>query len=341
MLNLVYILVSMYVKLNCFVTITTQEGKTIKFDAVNNVEINKSIDRIESIAKIKIPTSARMQFEGTDLTESVQTEKVFKRGDKINIQLGYDDRLQEEFDGFVYKLNLATPLEIECEGHEYLLRDDLPTKTFATTNLREVLQYIIDGKDIKLDGDIPTVNMVNYVIPAKLTRLEALQQVKERYGLTIFFNKNILYAGLDFVKYKGNVVYSLGVNTPKVDELRFQYAEDVKLKVKAIQINKDNTKYEAEIGDKNGEQRTLYFFTAKGIEDLKKLAETEINKYKYTGYTGKITAFLEPYAAPGMVADIRDIKYAERGGKYEIRSVVVTFGTSGARRQVEIGKTVS
>jgi hypothetical protein len=329
------------VKLNCLVNITTQKGKTIKFDAVNNVEIEKSIDKIGTLAKIKIPTSARLKYEDSDTTESVQTEKIFKKGDKINIQLGYDDRLQEEFDGFIYKINYTTPLEIECEGHEFLLREDLPTKTFSSTNLKEVLQYIVKDKKITLDGDIPTVNMVNYVIPANLTRLDALQQVKERYGLTIFFVNDTLYAGLDFVKYKGNVIYSLGINTPRVDELKFQYADDVKLKVKAIQINKNNTKLEAEIGDRNGEQRTLYFYTAKSIEDLKKLAEAEIQKYKYTGYTGKITAFLEPYSAPGMVAEIRDIKYTERSGKYEIRSVVVTFGTSGARRQVEIGKTVS
>jgi hypothetical protein len=331
----------MYVKLNCFVTIATQDGKTIKFDAVNNIEIEKSIDKISSLAKIKIPTSARLKYEDPDKTESIQTEKMFKKGDKINIQLGYDDRLQEEYDGFIYKINYTTPLEIECEGHEFLLRDELPTKTFPSTTLKEVLQYIIKDKKITLDGDIPAVNMVNYVIPAKLTRLDALQQVKERYGLTIFFVNNTLYAGLDFVKYKGTVVYSLGVNTPKVDELKFQYADDVKLKVKAIQINKNNTKLEAEIGDKNGEQRTLYFYTAKSTEDLKKLAENEMQKYKYTGYTGKITAFLEPYVTCGMVAEIRDIKYKERSGKYEIRSVFTTFGTSGARRQVEIGKTVS
>ena len=203
------------------------------------------------------------------------------------------------------------------------------------------MQYIIKDKKISLDGDIPTVNMINYVIPAKLTRLDALQQVKERYGLTIFFVNNILYAGLDFVKYKGNVIYSLGINTPKTDELKYQLADDIKLKVKAIQINKNNTKLEAEIGDKNGEQRTLYFYTAKSVADLKKLAENEIKKYKYTGYTGKITTFLEPYAACGMVAEIRDINYTERSGKYEIRSVKVDFGISGARRQVEIGKTVS
>jgi len=341
MLNLVYILISMYVKLNCLVTINTQDNKTVRFDAVHQCEIEKSIDKIGSSVKIKIPTSARLVNNLENRTETAQTAKVFKRGDKINIQLGYDDNLKEEFNGFIYKINLTTPLEIECEGYEFLLRDNVPQKTFASTNLIEVVKYIVEGKEIDLDGEIPDIKMTNYVIPANLTRLEALQQIKERYGVTIYFVNNKIVAGLDFIKYFGSVKYSLGENTPKSDELKYQYADDVKLKVKAIQINKDNTKIEAEVGDKNGQHRTLYFYNAKSKQELEKLAMAEMQKWKFSGYTGKITTFLEPYSMPGMTAEIIDRVYSERDGKYEIRSVKVDFGTSGARRMVEIGKTVS
>ena len=330
--------------MNCKFIIDKPDGRRIQFDAVNNVTIEKSIDKIDSLAKIRIPTSARLI--SSDNSELAQTAKTFGRGDKITVYLGYDADLRKEFEGFIYKINLTTPLEIECEGYEFLLRGNVPTKTFASTNLKSLLRYIVgdellNSKQIVIDERVPDVNMVNYVVPANLTRKDALQQIKERYGLTIFFNDNILYTGLDFVRYEGNAIYSLGVNTPKADELRYQYAEDVKVKVKAVQVNKDNTKLEAEIGDKDGAVRTLFFYTAKNIEDLKKLAETEIKKYKYTGYAGKITTFLQPFALPGMVAEIRDIKYAERQGKYEIRSTQVSFGTGGGRRVVEIGKTVS
>ena len=334
----------MYVKLKCLFTITTQGGKTIKFTAVNAVEIEKSIDKIGSTAKIKIPTSARLIYKDNTRTDSVQVAKYFNKGDKINIQLGYDDRMNEEFEGFISNLNLTTPLEIECSGYEYLLRDNIPTKTFADTNLMDLLCYIteLEGNDtIILDADIPAVEMKNYVIPANLTRFAALQQIKERYGLTLYFLKNTLYAGLDFIKYQGNVKYSLGYNTPKADELKYQIADDVKLKIKATQINKDNTRFETETGDATGEQRTLFFYTAKTKEDLVKLAEAEIKKYKFDGYVGKITTLLEPFAMPGMTAEIISEKYEERAGKYEIRAVVTSFSTSGAKRSVEIGKTVS
>jgi len=331
----------MYVKNRCHITITTVAGETIKFDAVNSIEIDRSIDKIGSTATVKIPTSARLVYSDERPSVSVQTAKVFNRGDKVNIMLGYDNRMNDEFEGFIYRINFTSPLEIECIGYEFMLKDSLTTKTFPTTSLKDVLNYIIQGKKLTIDAQVPDVNMVNYIIPAGITGLEALQQLKERYGFTMYFLKDILYVGLDFIKYQGNVKYSLGVNTPRADELKYQYAEDVKLKVKAIQINKDNTRLEAEIGDKDGEQRTLYFYNASSKSDLERMATAELQKYKYTGYTGKITTFLEPFVIPGMVADITDIKYGERGGKYEVRSVVTNFGTGGARRTVEIGKTVS
>jgi hypothetical protein len=330
----------MYVKLNCLFVIYTKDGDTIRFDAVNSVDTDRSLDKICSTAKFKIPTSSRLVRSKNEF-ESVQTSKVFGRGDKIYIQLGYDDRMYEEFEGFISKVNFTQPLEIECQGYEFLLNDTIPTKTYKSTNLKEVLSYIIHNTDIRLDGNIPEVNMQNYVIPANLKRIDALQQLKERYGLTVYFLKNVLFAGLDFQKYLGTVKYSLGINTPKADELKYQTADEVKLKIKAIQINKDNSKIEAEFGDKEGEQRTLYFYTAKDKKDLEKLAFSEMKKYKYDGFVGKLTTFLEPYSTPGMVAQIIDERYPERSGKYEIRSVTVSFGTSGARRIVEIGKTVS
>lgn len=331
----------MYVKLNCKITVTTLSGKLIKFTSLNDCVIDKSIDKLFTTCKIKLPTSARLK--SITGNSNIDTAAAFAKGDKINVQLGYNDRLNEEFEGFIDKINLTTPLEIECEGYEFHLRDSLQTKTFATTNLKELLNYILAGvNQIMIDTKaIPNIKMVNYIIPANCKRIDALQQLKENYGLTIYFIKDVLYAGLDFVKYLGTVKYSLGVNTPRVNELKYQTAADTKLRIKAIQINKDNTKFEAETGDSSGETRTLYFYTAKNKEDLIKLAQAEIIKYKFDGFTGKLTSMLEPYSHPGMVAKIADIKYPERSGNYEIRSVTTSFGTSGAKRTVEIGKVVS
>ena len=133
------------------------------------------------------------------------------------------------------------------------------------------------------------------------------------------------------------VKYRLRYNVIKDDELKYQLAEDVRLKVKAVCYYKDGTKIEGEIGEEGGETKTLYYYDVKDAGELKALAREELERYRFDGYRGRIETFLAPYALPGMVAQLDDPVYRERGGNYYIESTEVTFGTGGARRKIEIG----
>lgn len=63
--------------------------------------------------------------------------------------------------------------------------------------------------------------------------------------------------------------YVLRENVISDDELKYQLAEDVKLKVKAVCYYKDGTKIEGELGEDGGETRTFYYY------DVEDAAETE------------------------------------------------------------------
>ncbi|SBV95264.1 conserved hypothetical protein [uncultured Dysgonomonas sp.] len=325
----------MYVKLQGHIEIHRQDRRKLSFDAFNSVEIEKDIFNIKSSCKIKIPISSRLEHKATGQTESVQTAKQFSRGDKIHISLGYSGRLYKEFTGFIYRLNYKTPLEIECEGYEYQLRRPCETKTWASTSMKEVLEFLIKGTDIKLSEDVPEIKFPKFIIPANMTRLEALQMVKDKYGVAIFFIDNLLYAGLAYTLDRGTVKYKLGWNTIKDDSLKYRNADDVSLKIKAVWIKPDNTKLEAQVGDPSGSLRTLFFYNVSSKAELEKLGKEEIKKYKYSGYEGKITTFLEPFAQPGMKGELSDPKYSERDGTYYITKVNVKADTSGGRRTVE------
>lgn len=326
----------MYVKLRGKVEITRTDGKILSFTSFSEIEIEKDIFKINSSCKIRIPTSARLVYKDKQAFESVQTANQFNRGDKIKVWLGYDDDLRLEYEGFIYRLNYKTPLEMECEGFEFLLRSPCETKTWGKTDIKEVLGYIIKGTEIQLNSNIPDISFDKYIIPANMNKLEALQVLKEKYGITMFFMGNELYAGLAYVIDKGTVKYRLGYNTIKDDELKYRNSDDVSLKVKATWIKPDNTKLEVEVGDPKGSQRTLFFYNVSSEAELKKLATEEIKKYKYSGYEGKITTFLQPFAMPGMKAQIDDPKYDERKGTYYISKVNVKAGRSGGRRTIEI-----
>jgi hypothetical protein len=324
-----------YFKLRGRIEITKKDGKRIVFNAFNEIDIERDIFKINSSCKIKIPTSAHLVYNDKKAFESVQSAKQFERGDKVNVWLGYDDDLRLEYEGFISRINYKTPLEIECEGYEFLLRSPCETKTWSKTTMKEVLQYIIKSTEITLSELVPDVSFTKFIIPANMTRLEALQMVKENYGMTIYFTGSELYAGLAYIVDKGTVKYRLGWNTIKDDELKYRNADDVSLKIKAVWIKPDNTKIEAEVGDPKGSVRTLFFYNVESKEALKKLAAEEIKKYKYSGYEGKITTFLQPFAEPGMKGELSDPKYREREGTYYITKTIVKAGMSGGRRTVE------
>ena len=328
----------MIVSLNCKIAIERKsDNALLTFTSLNNCEIEKSIYQLGTTAKIKIPASARLRQSGTLATDSVQVGKQFARGDKVTIQLGYNNDLRTEFTGFIYRINFTTPLEIECEGYEFMLRSNYEAKTYKSTNLKEVVAYLLDGTGVKISQDLPKINYTNFILPAAKSRLEMMQEIKDKYGLTAYFIDDLLYIGLAYTPDFGMVKYAIGINTIKDNELKYRYGADVRLKVKAICIKKDNTRIEAEIGDKDGQIRTLYFYDITSKEELNKLAIQEIEKYKYDGYEGKITAFLQPFAQPGMRADLSDPIYSEKSGVFYITGSKVTFGRNGARRIVEIG----
>lgn len=326
----------MYVKIRANIVITrASDGKTIRFSGFSSIEAVHDIFKINSSAKISIPLSARLNYKDTRKPESVQTANVFSRGDKVEIWLGYDDDLKLEFTGFIKRVNFTKPLEIECEGFEYLLREAVKSKSWKSVSLTEVLQYIIEGTGIALRSDIPEMTFDKFVIGANLTRLEALQQVKEQYGLTVTLWNNEMYAGLAYTRKLATVKYRLGENTIKDNELKYRIADDVKLKVKAVWVRPDNTKVEVEVGDSAGSQRTLFFYNVSSEDELKRIAAEEVQKYRYSGYEGKITTFLQPFALPFMAGEIEDVKYPERSGTYYITKTTVKADSGGARRTVE------
>ena len=92
-----------------------------------------------------------------------------------------------------------------------------------------------------------------------------------------------------------------------------------------------------EIGDKDGEKKEYKTSIVSDKKILKEMAEEALKKLKIVGLTGSITSFLIPFATRGMVAKIIDNEHPNQAGNYFIKSVVTTYGISGARRKVEIG----
>jgi hypothetical protein len=308
---------------------------SVSFTSVNEVKITRSIHSVGDTATITVPLSARLRQSNQETR--IESAKQFNRGDKVEISLGYNGKLWSEFVGFVKQLNYKRPLEIECEDWIFPLRNVSIQNSWKSISLKDLLSYVAGKAGFKVLDGVPDITIEKFSSPDK-TALWILQEIKDKYGLTLYFtSNNELYCGLLYGKNGATVRYNFDLNVIDAGDLKWIDENDIKLKVKAVSFEKSGKRLEATVGDNNGEVRTLNFYDVQDKTQLEKLARAEIEKYKYTGYRGSIKTFLEPYSEPCMTADITDPRFTERSGKYYIEAVETTFGQTGAKRKVEIG----
>ncbi len=306
------------------------------FNSVHNVVVKRSTYQINATATIKVPVTAVLKQEGKEATK-IETAQQVNVGDPVTIQLGYDGNLRDEFKGFVKRLNYTVPLEIECEDYYWKLRYINIKKSYPQTTVKQLLNDVLSGTGASVHPASIDLGLKNTVINNK-TGAWVLEKLKSDYGLTVFFTLDgKLFAGKAY-EVKGNTVkYQLRWNVLKDDDLKYYRAEDYKLKIEAKTYDRDGSKLEATVGTTGGEVKTLWFYNVTDKDQLKTLAEQELQRRSFDGYRGKIETFLIPFAEPGMIAQISDPLYKVYGGNYYIESTEVKFGMSGARRKVELG----
>jgi hypothetical protein len=319
----------------------TINGKLFK--RVNEVQVESSAKLIEDTCTIKIPATARL-VRGGKLETAVETAKFFKPGDDVIVKLGYDGKLRTEFVGYVKSIKPGTPVEIVCEDAIYLLRRKNLKKAFKQVTLKTLLDYVVEGTGIKISKNIPDVKFDVFYF-RDTSAAYALQKLKEEYGLLIYFiSPKVLHASLAYHNDQKEVKYAVGRNSNLVgDSLEWQEEDDVNVRIKAVYIRKDNTKitrFYPEKENHEGELKTIFVYNLGNIKDLEVRAKQESLKYRYTGYKGSLESFLVPNVERGNVANIVNEVFPEKSGKYIVDKVTTTYGTSGARRKVEIGLKV-
>jgi len=324
--------------------ITMGEYSMVK---AHEVKIEKSIYSYVDTALIKLPITAIIKESGI-ASYTQDTAKQFKEGDKITIKLGYNGVLKNEFDGFIVRINIASPLEIQCEGYSYQLRKNNYSKNFYKTTLLDILQFLIKGTDIILDvANIPHFPIDKLII-FKKSGTDVLMMIKELSFETIkiYFTRNLLTAGLRDLKIKGDVEYRIGWNTINEDKLSKREAGNDVFIVNFTGLKNDGSMVKATTTSKIStsqisENKHLYKnFSSHQITDyssLKLMSDAENSKLSYNGYEGKLLCFGVPYCEPGYRAILKDDKYEERGGNYLVVTTEVVYGMNGFRRTVEIG----
>lgn len=334
-----------------------------KFIGIKPIEVRlrKSLYEYIDKAIIKVPITARIIQSGKIVTQSTESAKQFSEGDKVLIKLGYNGRLYTEFEGFISRVNFTSPVELECEGYSYILKKRTYKRTFVKSQLIDILRYLVQDTEIVLDEkNIPSF-VIDKLILQEHSGTEVLELIKKLSHDTIQanFSGNVLYAGLVLLDIRKrvntipDVKYRLGWNVVKDDNLKLREAKNQNVTVKFLGIQKNGEIAEAEEGyilspqkktvktvgkaGTDGETKVVKTYTVTDKDALQKMAQEMSNKLSYTGYEGKITAFLQPFGKPGDRCELEDQRYKERSGSYLVESTEVVYSTGGARRSVNIG----
>ena len=301
-------------------------GNYIFRNQVNAVGIKTGRKHFGDKATIKLPNIKGL------------LEKTIKTNDPVLIKLGYDGENFQEFTGYVSEVSPKIPLEISCEDEMYQLRrQEIKSASWESISLKKLIDYIVPGANINChDITLSPFRIDNDV----RSRAEALQKIKDEFGLDVYYRGNQLYVGLAYQEKVGEVNFHFQKNAIMGD-LFFKRKEDLRLRIKAISFDRNNKKTQVEVGDKNGEIHTLHFYN-KSAAELKKLALEKINLMKYDGYRGSFKSKGVPRATHGMIANLDDDKYPERKGSYFIDEIESTYNSSdGFSRKITLGRKAS
>lgn len=306
-------------------------SKTWEFDKVAGVEITRDMETLTDLCVLRLPKKVKWQGEqGNPL----------KRGDEVTVRLGYDDNLQIAFRGFITTVGFKAPIEVTCEDYMFKLKS-IPAKkkAYKSATISQILKDQELGFTIKVMGE---QNIGQYRVTAE-TVTALLGHLKDKGSVRTFFRDEngemVLYSGVIFDKDKTHKqVFCTGINIIDDSQLKVQNAADIKIKVKAISLMPDNKRKRIEVGDTDGETRTLHTFN-KNEKELKAWAEQELKRLKRDGLTGSFTTF------GGQLLDKLDniaIKIdGKKMGVYQVQKNVIKYDTGGFRQEITIGARVA
>ena len=304
----------------------------VRLKYVNAVSISSTWKKMTDTCSIKLPRSIKL---GDDLLTNILSV-----GDEVTVKMGYNGNLREEFKGYLTRISSTTPVELHCEDEMWQLKKGSYTKAWNNATLDDVLKYV-GVSSYKTFGTITLGKFtINKATPAKV-----LEEIGKTYGLKSFFRQGTLIVGKVYDEAAPEHSYHFQKNVIS-NTLEYRDSKDVLVKVKAISIMPDGKKIEKELGDPDGQERTLHFY-ALSASELEKAAKLEFAKLKYDGYRGTMKTFGIPNAEHGDIAilkgsntmlSIGEEPVNDHNGKYFIDGVTKSFSvTEGYRRELEIG----
>lgn len=334
----------------CKIEIICKDTQKILFDYCNQIEIKTSCKNLTDTAVVKVPR--KMSWKGKPLTDFIS------RGDKISIAIGYEEYgIVTLFKGYIKSIENNLPLEINCENEMYNFKQlNVPAEKIKKFDLKKYIQQYGDGIPVDIAEDLSFGSMN---ITEEMSLSEALDRIMQTYTYVRgYFQDGIFKAILSTKRWsdsKKPIVFDPTRNMIS-DSLKYTVADDLKIGVKAVSIQRDNKQLEAFAPSKaftvttNKKGKKTYKIrsgwsqrqefcpqctTQKEVQDY---ADKRAAEYITDKMEGSITTFGVPLVRKGDMVQLKDTERKERDGKkFVADGVDYSFGTSGYRQKITLG----
>ncbi len=213
----------------------------IEFEAIKSIRIESNIHKFTDTAKITLPREfAYLQNNQQNVNlANKNILEIIKVGDPVEIKLGYDNKTETEFKGYITSIGADIPLVIECEDEMYKLKNaTLLNKTFAKVSLKELLNFAVKGYKIETFD----LNLGKFMIQ-KATPYKVLESLKKDFGFISYFKDKVLHSGFAIdMKPQNAHKFIFGKNIRESSDLKHITKESKKLLIKAKSLKKGNFK---------------------------------------------------------------------------------------------------
>lgn len=304
----------------------TDKRPEISLYRATSVAIESSWKNLTATAEITLPRNIR-DFDKMKVSE------IFKRGDKVIINLGSNGINKEEFRGYIISASADIPVVIKCQDEMWQLKKRPVNISISDCYLPNLIRTVAPGYDYSVsEYNIGSIRF------AQTTAAAVLQQLRDDYGIYCFFRNNTLCAGKI---YSDNAVTrNVALERIVNNSLTYKSKDEKSIRLTATSLLVGGEKLKVEIGEKDGEPRDFSYFNIKSSEDLKKLAQNDYDRIMADGFEGNIEVFGIQEISHGDKLNITSILYPDRNGLYYADGIVVNWKSATFHRTVEVGQKV-
>jgi hypothetical protein len=295
-----------------------------KLNGCSSFKIESSWQNLSDTAEVVIAKKLYLE-------QGKRVFELLKAGDPIIIRGGYNGECFDEFKGFISEVLDDLPVMIKCEDNMYVLKRTSCNISLTSTKLEDLLkkivptQFKINAMDVELGK----------VFFSKMTVSQVLLELKDKLGIYSYFVEDTLVSGKIYLDNPNTqkVKYEFSKNII-ANDLKYRRKEDIKIKVTMTSYLSNGTKKTVTIGDEEGQEQKLVCSNISNENDIKKLAQKELDRLKIDGHVGTLTGYGIPFVGHGYTAQIINNEYPDRTGNYYVDAVTTTLNNSGAYRRV-------